>query len=77
MAGSDSATPRRFFCPDEQALPCEQRGYNSEVYVLDPMTGRTLKFGPFEREEVPRVTSRSQAGAVTITAQSCREEASF
>jgi hypothetical protein len=71
---ADNAPPNRFFCTDERALECQQHGYDSEVYALDPNSGRTLKFGPFEREDLPVIVAFPDSPTITITTASCRTE---
>lgn len=71
------AAPREFFCPDEQALPCAQRGYNSEFYVVDPISTRTVRIGPLERVDLPRFAAASNTRPLTVTASDCTEEISF
>ena len=68
------ALPTQFFCTDERALPCESRGYTTEVYVLEPNTGRALMFGPFERQEQPTIAARPGSRDITITGSTCRAD---
>jgi hypothetical protein len=69
--------PREFFCPDEKALPCIQQGYNSEFYVVDPSSTRTVRIGPLQRADLPKLTAVSSAAPLTITTAGCSEEISF
>jgi hypothetical protein len=68
---------REFFCPDEQALPCSQHGYNSEFYVVDPISTRTVRIGPLERVDLPRFAGASPTRPLTVTASNCAAEISF
>lgn len=71
------AAAREFFCPDEQALPCAQHGYNSEFYVVDPISTRTVRIGPLERVALPRFAAASSTRPLTVTTSGCTEEISF
>ena len=64
-------TPKEFYCPDAQALPCKPQGYNSEVHVLDPVTGRTFVFGPFKRQPFPKVVADPASRTIRIRTTSC------
>jgi hypothetical protein len=70
-------TAREFFCPDEQALPCEQHGYNSEFYVVDSVSTRTVRIGPLERVDLPQFTAASTTHQLTVAAPDCTQEISF
>ena len=73
---TNTSEPTQFFCPDEQALPCVQRGYNSEIYIVNPATAHTLRIGPLREKSLPSVKAAG-AGSVAIRNDSCSEEASF
>ena len=66
-----------FFCPDEQALPCEQHGYNSEFYVVDPVSTRTVRIGPLERDARPQFAAPATTSQLTVVGHDCTQEIAF
>jgi hypothetical protein len=62
-----------FYCPDESALPCARRGHDTEIFVMDPVTEHALKFGPYRRQEKPRVEVRERS--IRVTTDQCVHEA--
>lgn len=73
---AEASEPDDFFCPDERARPCLRQGYNSELYILDPTTSRTVRIGPLEKQDLPSVTA-TPTGRVRVQTATCDEVISF
>jgi hypothetical protein len=63
------------YCTDERALPCVAQGYDTEVFILDPITKSELHFGPFTRQHKPRVQALGRE--ILVTTDKCSQRAAL